>query len=100
MGAAAYTKDGVAFNCTAGSCGKTRQIDRFNPVIGVIDRVPGLQMAGAHVKELMKNQIIENLDYAYKEGFDKPAFNNWKWSKYRDVICVVRIELKEINYER
>jgi xylulose-5-phosphate/fructose-6-phosphate phosphoketolase len=55
------------------------QIDRFNLVIDVIDRVPQLRVAGAHVKESMKNEIIENIAYAYREGYDRPEFTDWKW---------------------
>ena len=55
------------------------QIDRFNLAIDVIDRVPKLRVAGAHVKEWLKNQIIENTNYAYEQGIDKPEFTNWKW---------------------
>jgi xylulose-5-phosphate/fructose-6-phosphate phosphoketolase len=55
------------------------QIDRFNLVIDVIDRVPRLRVAGAHVKEWMKNEIIDNIAYAYREGFDRAEFTNWKW---------------------
>lgn len=55
------------------------QIDRFNLVIDVIDRVPRLQAAGAHVKELMKNRIISSLDFASQEGYDQPEFSDWKW---------------------
>jgi xylulose-5-phosphate/fructose-6-phosphate phosphoketolase len=55
------------------------QIDRFNLVIDVIDRVPKLRVAGAHVKEMMKNAIIENVAYAYREGYDRPQFTEWKW---------------------
>jgi len=55
------------------------QIDRFNLVIDVIDRVPKLRVAGAHVKEMMKNEIIENIAYAYREGYDRPEFIEWKW---------------------
>jgi xylulose-5-phosphate/fructose-6-phosphate phosphoketolase len=55
------------------------QIDRFNLVIDVIDRVQQLQVAGAHVKELMKNEIIENLDFAFQEGYDRPKFTDWQW---------------------
>jgi xylulose-5-phosphate/fructose-6-phosphate phosphoketolase len=55
------------------------QIDRFNLAIDVIDRVPKLRVAGAHVKEWLKNQIIENTNYAYQEGTDKPEFTEWKW---------------------
>jgi len=56
------------------------QIDRFNLSIDVIDRVPKLRVAGAHVKEWLKNQIIENHSYAYEYGVDKPEITNWKWS--------------------
>jgi xylulose-5-phosphate/fructose-6-phosphate phosphoketolase len=55
------------------------QIDRFDLVIDVIDRVPKLQVAGAHVKEWMRNQIIENSNYAREEGIDKPEISDWKW---------------------
>ena len=55
------------------------QIDRFNLVINVIDRVPQLQVAGAHVKELMKNEIIESLHFAFQEGYDRPKFTDWRW---------------------
>ena len=55
------------------------QIDRFNLSIDVIDRVPKLRVAGAHVKEWLKDQIIENTNYAYQEGIDKPEITGWKW---------------------
>ncbi|MGK7877799.1 MAG: phosphoketolase [Xenococcaceae cyanobacterium] len=55
------------------------QVDRFNLAIDAIDRIPKLQVAGAHVREWLKNQIIENSNYAYSEGIDKPEIRNWKW---------------------
>jgi xylulose-5-phosphate/fructose-6-phosphate phosphoketolase len=55
------------------------QIDRFNLCIDVIDRVPELQKRAAHVKEWLKNQIIEHLNYAHAEGIDKPEIRNWTW---------------------
>ncbi len=55
------------------------QIDRFNLVIDVIDRVPQLQVAGAHVKERMKDEIIVSLDFADREGYDRPEFADWRW---------------------
>ncbi|MDY6785060.1 MAG: phosphoketolase family protein [Cyanobacteriota bacterium] len=60
------------------------QIDRFNLVIDVIDRVPKLQSAAAYVKERMKNQIIDNLNYARKHGIDKREITNWKWGEATD----------------
>ena len=55
------------------------QIDRFDLVIDVIDRVPKLQVSGAHIKEQMRDQIIENSTYAREEGTDKAEITNWKW---------------------
>jgi xylulose-5-phosphate/fructose-6-phosphate phosphoketolase len=57
------------------------QIDRFNLVMDVIDRVPKLNVIGAHVKEKMKDQIIENLAFASNEGFDKSEITDWKWKQ-------------------
>jgi xylulose-5-phosphate/fructose-6-phosphate phosphoketolase len=55
------------------------QIDRFNLVIDVIDRVPKLGSRAAYVRERMRNEIIDNLAYAHSEGMDKPEVVNWKW---------------------
>ena len=53
--------------------------DRFDLVIDVIDRVPKLQTKAAHLKEKMKNAIIDNLSYARTHGIDRPELANWVW---------------------
>jgi len=55
------------------------QTDRFTLAIDVIDRVATLQEKGAHLKDWLKDQICENLDYATANGIDKPEITNWKW---------------------
>lgn len=55
------------------------QIDRFNLCIDVIDRVPQLQKTAAHVKQWLKEQIIENLTYAHTMGIDKEEISSWTW---------------------
>jgi xylulose-5-phosphate/fructose-6-phosphate phosphoketolase len=55
------------------------QVDRFNLVIDVLDRVPRLQNKAAHLKESMKNEIIVNLSYAREHGTDRAEFTNWVW---------------------
>ncbi len=55
------------------------QVDRFDLVIDVIDRVPGLQDRAAHLKERMKNEIILNLAYAHEHGTDRPEITEWTW---------------------
>jgi xylulose-5-phosphate/fructose-6-phosphate phosphoketolase len=55
------------------------QVDRFNLSIDVIDRVPRLQAVGAHVKEWLKNEIIDSVNYAHENGIDRPEVTGWKW---------------------
>jgi len=55
------------------------QIDRFSLAIDVIDRVPALQVAGAHAKETFRNMQIDCLNYAYENGTDKPEIDQWTW---------------------
>ena len=55
------------------------QTDRFTLAIDAIDRVRRMQAPGAHVKDWLKDQICENLDYALANGIDKPEIRNWKW---------------------
>ena len=55
------------------------KVDRFHLAIDVIDRVPRLQGAAEHLKEWLKGQIIESINYAYTEGIDKPEIRNWTW---------------------
>ena len=56
------------------------QIDRFSIAMDVIDRVPALQVAGAHAKEAMRNMQIECQNYAYQHGIDKPEIDQWTWT--------------------
>jgi xylulose-5-phosphate/fructose-6-phosphate phosphoketolase len=55
------------------------ETSRFNLVIDVIDHVPSLQTRAAHLKEEMRNAIIENLAYAHEHGTDRPEVANWTW---------------------
>ena len=55
------------------------QIDRFNLVIDVIDRVPRLGSRAAHIKERMKEAILINRAYAHEQGIDAPQLTEWRW---------------------
>ncbi len=55
------------------------QIDRFDLAIDVIDRVPRLQSTAAHLKEWLKDQIIESVNYAHENGIDRKEITDWKW---------------------
>jgi xylulose-5-phosphate/fructose-6-phosphate phosphoketolase len=55
------------------------EIDRFSLAIDVIDRVPRISVSAAHFREWLKNQIIDNTNYADEQGIDKPEETNWTW---------------------
>ena len=55
------------------------QIDRFTLARDVIDRVPRLQVVGAHAKEKFRNMQMACEKYAYQHGIDDPEFRNWTW---------------------
>ena len=56
------------------------QIDRFNLVIDVIDRVASLGSRAAHVKEHMKEAILSHRSYAHEHGMDAAEVTNWRWT--------------------
>ncbi len=55
------------------------EVDRFHLAIDVIDRVPRFQVAAAHLKQWLQDQIIDSINYAYSEGIDRPEIRNWTW---------------------
>lgn len=54
-------------------------LDGFYLVGDVIDRVPGLQNVGAHVKQMIRNKLIEHKQYINKYGDDLPEVCDWTW---------------------
>ncbi|MDD2775006.1 MAG: phosphoketolase family protein [Gallionella sp.] len=56
------------------------QIDRFSLAIDAIDRIPSLHIAGAHVKERLRDKQLECRQYAYEHGVDLPEAAGWKWA--------------------
>jgi xylulose-5-phosphate/fructose-6-phosphate phosphoketolase len=57
----------------------SNEIDRFSLAIDVINRVPRLQVAGAHVKEKLRDMQIDCRNYAYTYGIDNPDVADWTW---------------------
>jgi xylulose-5-phosphate/fructose-6-phosphate phosphoketolase len=55
------------------------ETSRFHLVIDIIDRVPKLRGRAAHLKEEMKNAIVENMAYAHEHGTDSKAITEWVW---------------------
>jgi xylulose-5-phosphate/fructose-6-phosphate phosphoketolase len=55
------------------------QVDRYTLAIDAIDRVPSLQVRGAHARERLLNRQLDCRHYAYEEGIDMPEITGWKW---------------------
>ena len=55
------------------------EIDRFSLAIDVIDRVPRLRVAGAHVKEKLRDLQIDCRQHAWRHGIDAPEYREWTW---------------------
>ena len=55
------------------------EVDRVSLAIDVIDRVPRLQVAGAHVKERLRDLQIECRNYAHEHGVDREEERRWTW---------------------
>ncbi len=56
------------------------QIDRFNLAIDVIDRVPRLRDVSSHVREELKDKLIQHHQYIRTAGEDLPEVRNWQWT--------------------
>ncbi|HZI47876.1 MAG TPA: phosphoketolase family protein, partial [Pyrinomonadaceae bacterium] len=54
-------------------------LDRFHLVMDVIDRIPKLESAGAHVSQQMQDKRFEHKRYIYEHGEDMPEIRDWKW---------------------
>jgi xylulose-5-phosphate/fructose-6-phosphate phosphoketolase len=54
-------------------------IDRFHLAGDVLDRVPRLQSAAGHLKQVLRNKLIDHKIYISQHGDDMPEIKNWKW---------------------
>jgi len=56
------------------------QLDRFNLVNDVIDRVPGLGAGAAYAKQAIRDKLIEHKHCIEASGLDLPEVRDWTWS--------------------
>jgi xylulose-5-phosphate/fructose-6-phosphate phosphoketolase len=55
-------------------------LDRFHLVGDVIDRLPQLASKAAHIKQEIRDKLIEHHGYIRQYGEDLPEIRNWKWA--------------------
>ncbi len=60
------------------------QIDRFNLAIDAIDRVPRLGDGAAHVRESLRDRLIQHKQYVRTYGEDMPEIAGWVWQSSAD----------------
>jgi xylulose-5-phosphate/fructose-6-phosphate phosphoketolase len=55
------------------------RLDRFDLAIDVIDRVPRLRDIGAHLKQRLRDKLIDHKRYITTYGDDMPEVRDWTW---------------------
>jgi xylulose-5-phosphate/fructose-6-phosphate phosphoketolase len=55
-------------------------LDRFHLVEAVIDHVPALGEHAAHIRQRVRDKLVEHTQYIRRYGDDMPEIKNWKWS--------------------
>jgi len=55
------------------------RIDRFHLVQDVVDRVPSLGYHAAHLKQEMRDKLLEHHEYVCVHGKDLPEVADWHW---------------------
>ena len=54
-------------------------LDRFHLVMDVIDRVPGLGVRAAGLRQHMQDERLRCRAYTRQYGEDAPDIRNWVW---------------------
>ena len=54
-------------------------LDRFHLATDVIDRVPKLGYRVAHLRQAMRDKLIEHREYIVRHGQDMPEILEWRW---------------------
>ena len=54
-------------------------LDRFHLFSDVLDRVPGLMDGAAHLKQMVRDKLIEHKEYIRQYGQDMPEIRDWQW---------------------
>jgi xylulose-5-phosphate/fructose-6-phosphate phosphoketolase len=55
------------------------ELDRFHLIEAVIDFVPGLAERFAHLRQRLRDKLVEHREYIRKHGDDLPEIKEWRW---------------------
>jgi xylulose-5-phosphate/fructose-6-phosphate phosphoketolase len=54
-------------------------LDRFHLAEAAIDLVPGLGAQAGHLRQRLRDKLIEHREYVRKYGQDLPEVRDWQW---------------------
>jgi xylulose-5-phosphate/fructose-6-phosphate phosphoketolase len=54
-------------------------LDRYSLVADVVHRVPKLDPMAAHIRQFVRDKLIDHREYIVKYGEDMPEIRDWKW---------------------
>ncbi len=54
-------------------------LDRFHLVMDAMDRVPSLHQKAPHIRQKMRDRLVEHKEYIEKHGEDMPEIAEWTW---------------------
>jgi xylulose-5-phosphate/fructose-6-phosphate phosphoketolase len=55
------------------------EIDRFHLAMDVIDRVPRLAAVCAHLRQQLRDKLVDHTRYIREHGEDLPEVHDWRW---------------------
>jgi xylulose-5-phosphate/fructose-6-phosphate phosphoketolase len=58
-------------------------LDRFHLIEAVLDYVPGLSQSTAHIRQRIRDKLVEHWEYIRRVGDDLPEIKNWTWTPAR-----------------
>lgn len=54
-------------------------LDRFHLIEAVLDFVPGLGEHSAHLRQRLRDKLVEHREYITRYGDDMPQIKEWRW---------------------
>lgn len=55
------------------------EMDRFHLVMDAVDHLPQMVSQGTHLKQRLKDKLVEHRQYIEKNGEDRLEVRNWQW---------------------
>lgn len=55
------------------------ELDRFHLVADICDRVPKLSAKAGHLKQVIRDKLLEHKQYTREHGQDMPEVRDWSW---------------------